>query len=318
MDQIAALQWVRDNIAKFGGDPDNVTIFGESAGSQDVSLLLAAPAAQGLFHKAIMQSGTPGFGLDFRSLAEGEALGLQLDEKAGTGGDLARLRALSPIALYAIEDELVEPVHENAMIFLHTTVDGKVLPEAPDRLIAKHAPKPVIIGTDKLEFANEGLDEANLPAYAEAFYGPRGAAALAEYRRETADPRRGKIATRIISDALFHCPADRMADLFAANGWPVWRYEFDIGPDGGNTYHSYEVSFVFDRKTAGSGAFLQDYWAALAVTGDPNGQTEASTARPKWDRWTLASPRQLELGESATAMAAGKPRAATCRFASAY
>src|SRR4051794_34778692 len=77
MDQIAALRWVHDNIARFGGDPGNVTIAGESAGAQDVSLLLAAPEANGLFGKAIMESGTPGFGMTFRSLADAERIRLQ-------------------------------------------------------------------------------------------------------------------------------------------------------------------------------------------------------------------------------------------------
>src|SRR3954469_9175187 len=87
MDQIAALKWVRANIARFGGDPDDVTIAGESAGSQDVSLLLTAPAARGLFGQAIMESGTPGFGMPFRSLAEAERIGEEASDLLGTGDD---------------------------------------------------------------------------------------------------------------------------------------------------------------------------------------------------------------------------------------
>jgi len=318
MDQIAALHWVRDNIARFGGDPENVTIFGESAGSQDVSLLLAAPDAQGLFHKAIMQSGTPGFGLTWRSLAEAEALGAQLDEKAGARGDLARLRALSPVALLALEDEIEDSgAHGNRMIFLRTTIDGKVLPDAPDRLIAGHAPKPVIIGTDKVEFPQD-VGDAELPQFARDWFGDHGEAALALYRAERPDPRRGNIASRLQADAVFHCPTDRLADLMAARGWPVWRYEFDIGEDGGLTYHSYEIGWVFERKPVGGGAFMQDYWAALAVAGDPNGATPAAGPRPSWERWSPEMPRQLAIGEGATVMEPGKPRARFCTFTEAF
>jgi len=316
MDQIAALEWVRDNIARFGGDPDNVTIFGESAGSQDVSLLLAAPQAQGLFHKAIMQSGTPGFGLTWRTLAEAEAMGSQLDELAATGGDLAKMRALSPVALYALDDRLTDPkASGNGMIFLRTTIDGEVLPDAPDRLIAGHAPKPVIIGTDKVEFTSDGDD---LPGLSRQWFGERADEALAVYRAEPADARRGSVGTRIVSDAIFHCPADRMADLMTAKGWPVWRYEFDIGENGGLTRHAYEIGWVFERKPVGGNAFMQDYWTALAVTGDPNGRTAVSSERPRWDRWSLDRPRQLAIGEKATVMEAGKPRAKACASAEAY
>lgn len=311
MDQIAALQWVHDNIAEFGGDPDNVTIYGESAGSQDVSLLLAAPAAQGLYHKAILQSGTPGFGMPFRSLADGERLGAKL-------GPAAELRALPIDQLLARQAEFGDDmIGDPPAVFLRATIDGKVLPDAPDRLIARNPPRPVIIGTDKVEFGWDAPD-GELPGYAARWLGDDAERAVALYRAEKADPRRGPIGLRIGSDFEFHCPADRLADLLARNGWPVWRYEFDVGPDGGLTRHAYEIGFVFGRREVGGGVRMQDYWAALAITGDPNGETAMARPRPFWERWDPDAPRQMAFGEKATAMERGKPRAEFCRFGDAW
>ena len=318
MDQIAALEWVRDNIARFGGDPGNVTIYGESAGAQDVSLLLAAPEAQGLFDKAILQSGTPGFGMSFRTLDEAEAVGLQLDRAAEADGDLARLRALSPVALLDLQEQVADPAAEGGRAtWLRITIDGKVLPDSPDRLIARHAPKPVMLGVDKVEFG-PGDDNGDLLALAETWFPGHGAEALAAYRAEASpDPRRGHLAMRIQSDGEFHCPADRLADLLAANGWPTWFYEFDVGENGDLTRHAYEIGFVFERKPVGGDVRMQDYWAALAIAGDPNAATPGGQARPRWERWDPQRPRQMFFGEDRSGMIAGKPRAAFCKFAEA-
>jgi para-nitrobenzyl esterase len=319
MDQIAALQWVHDNIAKFGGDPDNVTIYGESAGSQDVSLLLAAPAAQRLFQKAILESGTPGFGMTFRPLAEAERLGTELAEKADARGDLAALRRLSPVALLTLQEQLQDPLAEHGRsAWLRTTIDGKVLPRAPDLLIAANKPKPVIVGTNKVEFGPDA-GSAEPVKLAESWFGAHAAEAAAAYRAEQApDPRRAHLEMRIQSDGEFHCPADRLADLLASHGWPVWRYSFDVGENAGFTRHAYEIGWVFERKPLPGGVAMQDYWAALAVSGDPNGKAERTAPRPEWQRWVPARPRQMAFGQEQTAMEAGKPRAAFCRFAENY
>ena len=146
MDQIAALQWVQRNIAKFGGDPNNVTIAGESAGSQDVSLMLAAPAARPLFQKAIMESGTPGFGMSFRTLADAERIGDEADALLGAGGDIAKMRQdVGPRRCSrSTRSCTTTRWNRTTMMWLRITVDGKASSRpSPRQLLDKAPPKPV-------------------------------------------------------------------------------------------------------------------------------------------------------------------------------
>jgi para-nitrobenzyl esterase len=283
MDQVAALRWVHDNIAKFGGDPNKVTIAGESAGSQDVSLLLATPVARGLFEKAIMESGTPGFGMTFRSLKEAERIGMQADDMLKAGGSIEKMRQMSVPALLAVDLKLHdENMQSDDMMWLRTTVDGKLFATDPRTLLESAPPRPVIAGSNKIEF---GSDRARRDSIIAREFGPNEEAARTYYHAEQPnppeDPRLGSLDDQIGTDVTFRCPTERLAQLLSGRGAPVWRYEFDAAPDGAKTRHAAEIPYAFWDSTFAPGMSLKPYWINFIRTGDPNGDT-----LPQWPRFT--------------------------------
>jgi para-nitrobenzyl esterase len=276
MDQIAALRWVRDNIARFGGDPAKVTLFGHSAGGQDVGLLVLAPQARGLFHKAIEQSGTAGFGLPPRSLVQNEKLGEDLGRALGVK-DLAGLRAASGPAVLEAADRLKPPIADDGFVWLQAVVDGAVIREAPAKTLAagRQAQVPLIIGNSATELSLYG-GAANARHWIKANYRARAGRALAFYGIEGEAPISEETAGQIAADTGFRCPAAWVAARHVAAGQRVWRYELAVAaPGAGPVRHGSELPFVFDTPPAGatSAAWprLQAYWANFARTGDPNG-----------------------------------------------
>lgn len=282
MDQIKALQWVRDNIAAFGGDPANVTIVGHSAGAQDVGLLLASPQARGLFARAIEESGPPQFGLPSRSLKQNEAMGVDLAKAysahaPGSAAALADLRAADAADLQAAADKLPVPISDASFIWLQAVVDGRILPKAPKQVFAEglQTKVPLIIGTSAQELDLSGGQTALYPTLAKAFGGHK-LRVLAFYGLDVnpnprPDPVLGTVTMQVSTDLMMRCPSQ----WTAARMPQAWMYQLDVDASGGAVHHGSELTFVFNPrpvdKTPSQWPPLLDYWANFATTGNPNG-----------------------------------------------
>lgn len=300
LDQIAALRWVRDNIAGFGGDPENVTIFGESAGGTSVYLLTATPLSEGLFHRAILESPW----LDptiFRELKHENENGppVEFDGEAQVKkllGDkpadvLKKLREL-PAA------EILEKVNQRWPV----AIDGWIFPEDPHEIYAsgQQHDVPTIIGTNRDEgtmFAPARAFGGRLESYNAAMverYGDHGEMVAAFYAPESKSKLR-EVAVQQITDTWFVQPSREFARSMDRLGSDVWMYHF-TKPTWGRlgAAHAAEIGFVFgnlenpkDEDAALSAAFM-DYWTQFAKTGNPN-----LAGRPNWPEYATAEDRHL-------------------------
>jgi len=296
MDQQAALRWVQRNIARFGGDPANVTIFGQSAGSQDIGLQLLSPGGRGLFRRAIMESGTPGFGVAPRTLAQNEALGRIIVAGAGgdPAGDAAALRRLPVAALVrASEKADVPDLPDDSFIWLQAVVDGAVLTETPAATLTRGggAAVPLLIGVNARELTLHG-GVARADAEITQAFGPAAPAARHFYgldgRAAAQDPRLGDLGTILSNDVNFRCPTVAMTRRWAQAGRPVWQYHFDYtGPDGAPVTHGSELGPVLSAPKPDVPP-LRAYWLNFARSGDPNG-----AGLPHWPGYDEQARRYL-------------------------
>lgn len=315
LDQIAALQWVRKNIARFGGDPGNVTLFGESAGGASVLTMMTSPLSRGLFHKAIVESGggrsLMGPMRDLHKsepkLPSGEAVGLAFAEKAGIHGeDATALAALRALPAERVVDGLnmasmMNPTYGGPML------DGKIVTESSEQamLAGRGMQIPVMAGANSSDIGFsfvKNMDEVFAPfgaskEKAEAAYNPDKSA---EFR---------KVGTLVAMDRMMVEPARFIVRTAAAAGQSAYEYRFSYVAESMRKQwkgapHATEIPFVFDTVAARYGKDLTPadeatakaaiaYWVAFAKTGKPDGE-----GRPHWPIYSAAEDQLLNFTDA--------------------
>jgi para-nitrobenzyl esterase len=334
LDQLAALNWVKQNIAQFGGDPDNVTLFGESAGAIDAARLMASPLAAGLFKRVISESG-PAFESG-QTLSQAEAFGSAVSALApgNAQSQLAKLRALPATDVEALAAKAKEQLPSDITA---ATADGWVLPMSPQKAFLTGSIQKVdlLIGLNGREFSAFRLSAAaaakssgaaqssvaesgNLKKVSEAArpcFGSWTNPAIAIYfARILLNKNAGLDAAA--NDLIGACPVGAMASLTETLGRHVFVYRFDRSIPGKGeailgAFHSLEVPFIFgslrDKESrwlpstaddASLSELLQTYWTNFAKTSDPN-----ASGLPIWPAWSDKEKEFLVVNQDASVTA---------------
>jgi len=333
LDQIAALQWVHQNIGQFGGDPDNVTLFGESAGSVDATTLMTSPLVKGLFRRVIAESG-PAFGL-------GPAIMLadaQLVGKGVAGGFTLGVLRQMPAEQVAELDARIIPARFKNFDPNGSVVDGWLLPQPPAKAFASGKIQKVdlMAGLNGRELSAFRIGAAAAAAKQPANKPPQNSGPSAGLKKltDTAYPLYGgwtdtAIAIYLVqillhgdvavdhagNDMLAACPIGAEAALAGSVGARAFVYRFDRAIPGKGeaklgAFHGLELPYVFDAFTSRSwrwlpftqtdrklSAIMQTYWTNFAKTGNPNGP-----GLPAWKAWKSDEEPYLEFSQTGEAV----------------
>ncbi|MBL7911340.1 MAG: carboxylesterase family protein [Bacteroidia bacterium] len=314
MDQILALTWVKNNIANFGGDPNKVMIFGESAGGLDVGNLLLTPAAAGLFQRACIQSASPVLADYIATKNKGIAF---LDSFTTVGTDVQKIAFMRTLPSDSIIKDEVSPLTGGAVgLNWQSVIDNVLFYDYPSQLIQAGAfnKVPLMIGSNSEEMSLSAPPTV-VPAMVTALINTTVPSSLQAQAATLYPPGSNTTQARqsyvgILSDAQFTAPARRTAQCVSMNQTdPVWRYFFThkhtfapLTPLG--SYHGMELFYVFnnwENATAGTGPLFKpqddsvqkamlSYWVNFANTGNPNGSGLVA-----WPQYNAANDCYLEI-----------------------
>ena len=332
LDQVAALQWVRQNIARLGGDPSNVTVFGESAGSTNAGMLLCSPLAAGLFQRVILESG-PVLSLAHHpaALEKGEQFGDAVARSLGGTGNLQKLRESPAEAIVTAARETTKQTPDPGYV-----IDGWCLREPPAKIFAEGRQMPVdmMIGNNGREISvfreaagageKSALAGDSIKETIRLFYGSSTGIVTALFFLDST-LRRTEAADAWVNDVICACPGMAMSTLHAETGRRAYMYQFlrSIPGKGQKTlgsFHSLELPYVFGAFKQPSwtwlpfesidyalGEAIQSYWTNFARTGNPNGPK-----LPNWPAFDASSQTSMEFTQQGTSLARAKSRPTFC------
>jgi para-nitrobenzyl esterase len=308
LDIVLALEWVRDNIDRFGGDPDTVMVFGQSGGGRKVATLLTMPGARGLFHRAVIESGAT---LQLVERDAGARAARELLRTLGlTAAQVRQLQVMPLDRLMSAYFEVVRRMNVDQMTHgFSPLVDGRIVPRHPFHPTASpvSADVPLMIGSTRTELTSSAraedfsLSEAAMRSRVQGLLGAHADAAVEVYRKANPDATPSDLHFLIASDHRYSGPVMKIAERRAALGrGPVYLYYFrwETPVDGGRlkSPHTIEIPFAFDniraaaRLTGGGPEAtaladrVSDAWIAFARTGDPN-----TSKLPRWPVFTSAN-----------------------------